>query len=148
MLMTTTCAHCGAFHWLSERVKGIPLSAPRFSRCCHYGKVRFGTLPTRPKHLQQLFTQTVPRRNSFEIAFDNIIAPSLSPHLPQKKRTTTTQAVGYKLGKQVIPFIIVSAPSSLKPRTMQNTLKFTFTIPMKQLSRRGTRSPLYNWRSR
>jgi hypothetical protein len=47
--MNATCSHCGAFHWLIERIKNSPVSAPRFSRCCHHGKVRPGILPQPPE---------------------------------------------------------------------------------------------------
>jgi hypothetical protein len=54
--MNATCSYCGAFHWLIKRVKNSPASAPRFSRCCHHGKVRPGILPQPPERLRLLFT--------------------------------------------------------------------------------------------
>ena len=54
--MEYTCRHCTALHWLDERIKDSPLSAPLFSRCCHHGKVVLDPLPTPPQRLRSLFT--------------------------------------------------------------------------------------------
>jgi hypothetical protein len=54
--MNVTCDVCGALHWLDECIKASSKTSPRFSRCCHHGKVRLDPLPDPPGELQELFT--------------------------------------------------------------------------------------------
>jgi hypothetical protein len=54
--MNIICAHCAAHHWLDERVTNSPKSSPRFSHCCHHGKVHLERLPDPPDELRSLFT--------------------------------------------------------------------------------------------
>jgi hypothetical protein len=49
--MNVVCPHCAAFHWLDERVKHSPISAPQFASCCHHGKVSLDLLPDPPETL-------------------------------------------------------------------------------------------------
>ena len=53
--MDTVCEHCGALHWLDERVHFAgSLRAPQFGMCCYKGKVSPPELPepsTAPQNL-------------------------------------------------------------------------------------------------
>lgn len=55
--MTVTCSVCGALHWLCEWVKTTSASSPKFSHCCHGGKVLLPSLPAPPDFLRSLFTE-------------------------------------------------------------------------------------------
>jgi hypothetical protein len=53
--MNITCVQCKAFHWLAEHVKSSKTN-PRFSHCCHHGKVHLPHLRDPPQPLLSLFT--------------------------------------------------------------------------------------------
>src|SRR5260370_42234355 len=50
--MTNQCSHCGALHWLQERLSGSSQRNPVFSRCCNQGKVSLPLLQQVPEALQ------------------------------------------------------------------------------------------------
>ena len=52
--MTNQCSHCGALHWLQERLSGSSQRNPVFSRCCNQGKVSLPLLQQVPEALQLL----------------------------------------------------------------------------------------------
>jgi len=52
--MSYQCSHCGALHWLKERVSGSSQRNPVFSRCCNRGKVSLPLLQQVPEVLQLL----------------------------------------------------------------------------------------------
>ena len=37
--MNKACEHCGALHWVEERLKTSSVANPKFSNCCKHGKV-------------------------------------------------------------------------------------------------------------
>ncbi|TFY55103.1 hypothetical protein EVG20_g9444 [Dentipellis fragilis] len=51
--MDAQCLHCGAFHWLEERVGGNR-TRPEFGRCCFHGIVRLEPIPDPPPRLRAL----------------------------------------------------------------------------------------------
>jgi Helitron helicase-like domain at N-terminus len=63
--MNITCVHCGAYHWLDERLKNSSKTSPLFSHCCHSGKVRLLRLPDPPEPLHSLLTATSTEAKEF-----------------------------------------------------------------------------------
>ena len=63
--MNITCNLCAALHWMDERIKASSKSSPRFSHCCHHGKVRLDPLLDPPGELQQLFTAQLTQAKEF-----------------------------------------------------------------------------------
>lgn len=49
------CTHCGALHWIDERLAGTTCRSPKFGSCCDHGQVRLLPLPDPPQPLRQLF---------------------------------------------------------------------------------------------
>ncbi|CAG8807594.1 20471_t:CDS:2 [Cetraspora pellucida] len=49
------CIHCGALHWLDERIVNSPKTNPKFGSCCRHGKVILPLLHDPPLLLRQLF---------------------------------------------------------------------------------------------
>ena len=54
--MNMLCVHCHALHWLFEHLKDSSVSDPKFSHCCHNGKVSIPKLPHPPALLERLLT--------------------------------------------------------------------------------------------
>ncbi|KAJ3816606.1 hypothetical protein F5880DRAFT_1457341, partial [Lentinula raphanica] len=54
--MEHICEHCGALHWLAEKVSGSSKSSPQFGVCCKHGEVRIPLLQPPPEYLQLLLT--------------------------------------------------------------------------------------------
>ncbi|TFK82097.1 hypothetical protein K466DRAFT_448549, partial [Polyporus arcularius HHB13444] len=54
--MSVPCPHCGALHWLAEKLADSPVSRPEFGICCNSGKVRLPRLPDPPLPIRNLFT--------------------------------------------------------------------------------------------
>lgn len=64
--MNVQCRHCGAVHWLSERVTDSSMSNPKFGVCCDHGRVQLPLLQRPPPLLEHLLTsQTDPLAKSF-----------------------------------------------------------------------------------
>ncbi|KAH9854590.1 hypothetical protein C2E23DRAFT_752784, partial [Lenzites betulinus] len=55
--METLCPHCGALHWLAEKLSHSPVSRPLFGTCCNSGKVHLPLLPDPPLAIRNLFTE-------------------------------------------------------------------------------------------
>ena len=53
--MNVACRHCGALHWMDERVSSSKQS-PEFSMCCLHGQVSLPLLPDPPDPLRELYT--------------------------------------------------------------------------------------------
>ncbi|CAG8813521.1 24257_t:CDS:1, partial [Cetraspora pellucida] len=53
--MDTACIHCGALHWLDERIVNSSKTNPKFGSCCRHGKVILPLLHDPPLLLRQLF---------------------------------------------------------------------------------------------
>jgi hypothetical protein len=53
--MNVVCVHCGALHWLSERLEQSSVSSPVFSSCCHHNK-DLDPLPQPSQRYTDLFT--------------------------------------------------------------------------------------------
>lgn len=53
--MSSTCTHCGALHWLAERVSNSSQRTPRYGTCCKHGEVVLDPYPDPPRELQRLF---------------------------------------------------------------------------------------------
>lgn len=60
--MTEICTHCGAAHFVSEKVSYMRNS---FHDCCSHGKVQLEPLPEMPQELQLLFNGTHEMSQSF-----------------------------------------------------------------------------------
>jgi hypothetical protein len=54
--MDVACRHCGALHWIDERVVPSPEHAPEFGMCCNSGKVQLDLLKEPPEPLHRLLT--------------------------------------------------------------------------------------------
>ncbi|KAJ7624194.1 hypothetical protein B0H17DRAFT_1288432 [Mycena rosella] len=52
--MNVACAHCGALHWIDERVAASSKHAPEFGICCNHGKVQLEGLHQPPEPLHRL----------------------------------------------------------------------------------------------
>ncbi|KZP22144.1 hypothetical protein FIBSPDRAFT_1018870, partial [Athelia psychrophila] len=63
--MDASCSHCGAWHWIDERVTASSLRNPKFGSCCDHGHVRLEALPPPPYPLQQLFLGTTSQSREF-----------------------------------------------------------------------------------
>ncbi|KAF8200376.1 hypothetical protein BJ912DRAFT_814430, partial [Pholiota molesta] len=56
--MEYECKHCGALHWLSEKLVASPASNPEFVTCCDHGTVQLPDVEPPPEPLLALFTGT------------------------------------------------------------------------------------------
>ena len=54
--MNLTCTHCGAFHWMAERVTASSRVNPVFTNCCKKGDVVLQHLRPPPAYLHYLLT--------------------------------------------------------------------------------------------
>ena len=54
--MNIKCELYAAFHWIEECLKDSSTSSPRFSCCCHQGKVHLDRLPHPSEQIKVLFT--------------------------------------------------------------------------------------------
>jgi hypothetical protein len=54
--MNVPCQHCGALHWMAEKLKGSSESNPKLGTCCNHGKIDIPLLESPPEALRQLFT--------------------------------------------------------------------------------------------
>lgn len=54
--MNVACRHCGALHWMDERVSPSTEFAPLFGMCCNSGKVQLNDLNDPPQLLRRLLT--------------------------------------------------------------------------------------------
>jgi hypothetical protein len=52
--MSYKCNHCGALHWLEERIAKSSKAKPKFGRCCNHGKVLLPLLIRPPRYLELL----------------------------------------------------------------------------------------------
>ena len=64
--MNIVCSFCKALHWAYERVKGSAESTPRFSHCCHGGKIQLEQLPHPPPELERLFNGSSSQSSPFK----------------------------------------------------------------------------------
>ncbi|KAK5809422.1 hypothetical protein F5H01DRAFT_280754, partial [Linnemannia elongata] len=62
--MNVACSHCGALHWIEERLRRAIVN-PRFSRCCLQGKVNMPAIEPPPAELQDLFRGDTPLSRRF-----------------------------------------------------------------------------------
>ena len=53
--MDIECPHCGALHWMMERLMWSSATSPEFSFCCKSGKVQLPALQAPPEALKALF---------------------------------------------------------------------------------------------
>ena len=65
------CSHCGASHWIEERVQGSAKSAPRFSSCCESGTIAMEPFQDPPQPLYSLLTDMTPSMFPHELFADN-----------------------------------------------------------------------------
>ncbi|KIM40031.1 hypothetical protein M413DRAFT_29163, partial [Hebeloma cylindrosporum] len=54
--MDIPCPHCGALHWLAEKLSNSSKHSPKFGMCCMEGKVQLPALEAPPEPLRQLLT--------------------------------------------------------------------------------------------
>lgn len=64
--MDTTCVHCGAAHWLAERLSESSASCPLFGFCCDKGQVSLDPLPEPPLSLRTLLAGDTPQASEFQ----------------------------------------------------------------------------------
>ena len=65
--MDVVCRHCGALHWLEERVTGAGgRRAPQFGMCCFRGKVSLPQPQDPPEPLNSLLMADTPRAQAFK----------------------------------------------------------------------------------
>ncbi|KAJ6626180.1 hypothetical protein B0H10DRAFT_1870733, partial [Mycena sp. CBHHK59/15] len=55
--MDVKCRHCGALHWLAEKIAKSPGHSPEFGMCCNHGKVVIDALVDPPEPLRQLLLE-------------------------------------------------------------------------------------------
>jgi hypothetical protein len=46
------CDHCGALHWLDERLSNSSKTSPKFGMCCFSGKIKLTKLEEPPPELK------------------------------------------------------------------------------------------------
>ncbi|KZP24540.1 hypothetical protein FIBSPDRAFT_929756 [Athelia psychrophila] len=63
--MDIPCVHCGALHWIDERLADSSLRTPKFGSCCAHGQVQLEPLQDPPYPLQQLFLGLTPQSREF-----------------------------------------------------------------------------------
>ncbi|KAF9530831.1 hypothetical protein CPB83DRAFT_745206, partial [Crepidotus variabilis] len=67
--MDVSCRHCGAMHWMDERLTSSTNANPQFGKCCLSGKVSLARLHNPPNELDSLLRGDDPESKSFR---DNI----------------------------------------------------------------------------
>ena len=86
--MNVSCVHCHVLHWLFEHLKDSSVSDPKFSHCCHNGKVSIPKLPHSPALLERLLTANSSDARTFcerirqyncALAFTSFIAKETIP---------------------------------------------------------------------
>ncbi|KAM3249326.1 hypothetical protein P3L10_011095 [Capsicum annuum] len=64
------CVHCGGYFWYEERInEKLKSKRPKFSLCCHHGKINLPKPKEPPPILRQLLFGSGPKSNQFK---DNI----------------------------------------------------------------------------
>ncbi|XP_026435826.1 uncharacterized protein LOC113333615 [Papaver somniferum] len=63
--MDVKCHHCGALHWMAEKLTNSSLINPKFGTCCLQGKVRLPLLREPPIAFRELFDGTNAESVSF-----------------------------------------------------------------------------------
>ncbi|KDR69847.1 hypothetical protein GALMADRAFT_214918 [Galerina marginata CBS 339.88] len=53
--MNTVCSHCGALHWMAERLSSSTHNNNKFGKCCLQGKIQLPPLHNPPPELDLLF---------------------------------------------------------------------------------------------
>ncbi|MCL7044604.1 hypothetical protein MKW94_018281, partial [Papaver nudicaule] len=53
--MDVKCIHCGALHFMEERLTKSSLKNPTFGTCCLEGKIKLPTLREPPEELKRLY---------------------------------------------------------------------------------------------
>ncbi|KAI3878605.1 hypothetical protein MKW98_027910 [Papaver atlanticum] len=53
--MDVKCTHCGALHWMDERLMKSSRKKPKFGTCCLEGKIKLPPLQVPPKELMELY---------------------------------------------------------------------------------------------
>lgn len=53
--MDVKCAHCGALHWMDEKIVKSSATTPKFGMCCLHGKVALPQLEDPPEPLRSLY---------------------------------------------------------------------------------------------
>ena len=56
--MDVKCEHCGALHWLDERLSKSSKRSPKFGMCCFEGKIELPKLENPPPELLGFLTGT------------------------------------------------------------------------------------------
>ncbi|KAF9472798.1 hypothetical protein BDN70DRAFT_909035 [Pholiota conissans] len=63
--MNLPCGHCGALHWLAEKLANSSNKNPRFSQCCMEGKILLSIIESPPEPLRNLLTSMDPKSALF-----------------------------------------------------------------------------------
>ncbi|KAF8964922.1 hypothetical protein BDZ97DRAFT_1622190, partial [Flammula alnicola] len=53
--MDVECPHCGALHWMMEKLARSSATSPEFGFCCKSGKIQLPALQAPPEALKALF---------------------------------------------------------------------------------------------
>ncbi|MCL7040506.1 hypothetical protein MKW94_015864, partial [Papaver nudicaule] len=63
--MDVKCIHCGALHFMEEKLTNSSLKDPRFGLCCLQGKIKLPDLRVPPRELKELYEGTDELAKSF-----------------------------------------------------------------------------------
>jgi hypothetical protein len=63
--MDVECPHCGALHWMAEKLTRSSVTSPEFGFCCKSGKIQLPTLHAPPEALKELFDGHSERAKEF-----------------------------------------------------------------------------------
>lgn len=63
--MNVACAHCGALHWIGEKLARSSDHSPKFGMCCHEGQISLPQRQDPPRHIQELFLSQEPHAREF-----------------------------------------------------------------------------------
>ncbi|KAJ7648420.1 hypothetical protein B0H17DRAFT_959067, partial [Mycena rosella] len=63
--MNAKCRHCGALHWLTEKIVKSSDAEPKFGMCCNHGKVVLDPLKELPTDLEKLYAENGAQAKEF-----------------------------------------------------------------------------------
>lgn len=87
--MDISCGHCGALHWMDEKLADSPRSAPVFGTCCNSGQVRLPALRDPPIVIRNLLTE------------DDAHAKEFRDHIRQYNAALAFTSLGVKIDDSI-----------------------------------------------
>jgi hypothetical protein len=128
--MDVICSDCHSLHWLEEKLKDSPMSAPAFSHCCHRGKVHLPLQNDAPEPLYTLFTSDTKQAKQFRENIRQYNSALAFTSFTAKETNEENDGGGPWVWKS--GYTIYHRAGSLFPNSsvMLFTCSFTFTIPM------------------